>query len=101
MTRIPVTGVRSGLADALNRVAYGKERILLQRRGRDVAALIPVEDFLLNERLLAEAEDRLDVEEARRRLADEASQAIPYEEVRRQLRLPSKAKGRRRAGRGR
>ncbi len=78
MTKLPVTGARAGLADALNRVAYGHERIVLQRRGKDVAVLISVDDMRLYERLLSEAEDRLDVQEARRVLADPADASLPY-----------------------
>ena len=88
MTKLPVTGARAGLADALNRVAYGHERIVLQRRGKDVAVLISVGDLRLFERLLAEAEDCLDVEQARRALADSADATLPYAAARKTLGPP-------------
>jgi prevent-host-death family protein len=98
--RIPVTGARASLAEAINRVTYGRERIVLQRRGKDVAALIPMEDLALLERLVEEAEDRLDVEESRRILADPAERPVPYEDVRADLGLaPSRPRARRRSRR--
>lgn len=82
MTKLPVTDARAGLSEALNRVAYGHERIVLQRRGKDIAVLISVGDLRLYERLLSEAEDRLDVQEARRVLADPADASLPYRATR-------------------
>lgn len=87
MTRVNVMEARQHFSKTLNRVAFGKERIVLERRGEDVAAVISVEEFDLFERLLEEYEDRLDVEEARRRMADSTDETIPYEHVRKELRL--------------
>jgi prevent-host-death family protein len=39
------------LADLLNRVAYGKERLVITRHGREVAAIVPLEDLQLTSRL--------------------------------------------------
>ena len=86
MTHLTVGEARSNLADALNRVAYKGERIIIRRRDKDVAALIPVEDLRLLERLVEEEEDRLDVEAARKALA-ESDERIPYERVRKELGL--------------
>jgi prevent-host-death family protein len=60
MTKLPMNEVRAHLADALNRVAYGKERLLVHRRGKPLAALVPVEDLETIERL----EDEIDTREA-------------------------------------
>ncbi len=70
MTRVNVMEARQHFSKTVNRVAFGKERLVLERRGEDVVAVIPVDELKLFERLLDEYEDRLDVEEARRRLAD-------------------------------
>jgi PHD/YefM family antitoxin component YafN of YafNO toxin-antitoxin module len=67
-------------------VSYGGERIVLGRHGRDVAALISVEDLKLFDKLLEEYEDRIDIEAARESLA-ESDERIPYEQVRRELGL--------------
>jgi antitoxin (DNA-binding transcriptional repressor) of toxin-antitoxin stability system len=56
---------RDGFADAINRAAFGNERVLLRRRGRAVAAVVPINDL----RLLEALEDRIDLIEARAALA--------------------------------
>ena len=87
MSRINVMEARRAFSETINRVAFGKERIVLERRGKDVAVLVSVDDLKLFEKLLEELEDRLDVEEAERRLREEEGAAIPYEQVRRELGL--------------
>ena len=54
----------------LIRAAYGKERTIVSRRGKDLAAVIPVEDLQLLERLAREEMDRLDVQAARAAMAE-------------------------------
>jgi len=66
MTRMDASKARDEFSDALNRVAYKRERIVLRRRGKDVAVLVPVEDL----KLLEEIEDRIDVEEAKKSLRE-------------------------------
>jgi hypothetical protein len=56
---------RDGFADAINRAAFGNERVLLRRRGRAVAAVVPINDLKLLEAL----EIRIDLIEARAALA--------------------------------
>lgn len=60
MTSIPITAARDDLAEVVNRVAYGKERICLTRHGKDVACVVSVEEA----RLLDLIEDRLDLSDA-------------------------------------
>jgi prevent-host-death family protein len=62
MTRISASELRKDTAEALNRVAYGKDRIVLHRRDKDVAVLISMEDYTL----LRDLENRLDVEAIRK-----------------------------------
>ena len=49
MTRLTASAVRDTLGDTLNRVAYRGERIILERHGKAVAALVSVEDLSLLE----------------------------------------------------
>jgi prevent-host-death family protein len=63
---LSTTGARAAFSEILNRAAFGKERLVLTRRGRRVAAVVPVEDLELLEAL----EDRLDLDEARQALDD-------------------------------
>lgn len=48
-SEIPVTQARDELADLINRVAYGHERIILTRHSKPVACLVPPEDLRLLE----------------------------------------------------
>ncbi len=66
MTTISVTDARDEFAELVNRVAYGHERIVLARRGRSLAALVPPEDLALLEML----ENEIDIASARAALAD-------------------------------
>lgn len=47
-------------ADLITRVSHHKERVILTRRGKEIAAIIPLEDL----QLLEESEDRHDLKEA-------------------------------------
>ena len=64
--RIKTVDARNHFGDIINRVAYGKERLILTRRGKKLAALIPVEDL----EILEAIEDRIDLEEARQALKE-------------------------------
>jgi prevent-host-death family protein len=50
-TEIPVTQAREELADLVNRVAYGHERIVLTRHSRAVACLVSPADVARLEEL--------------------------------------------------
>jgi prevent-host-death family protein len=54
--------LRANCTDTVNRVAYGHERVVLRRRGKAIAAVVPMEDF---ERLEA-LEDAEDIKTAMR-----------------------------------
>ncbi len=81
---IGVKEVRDNLADALNRVAYQGERIVLERRGKGVAVLVSMDDLAL----LEAVEDREDVKAARKVLAEmkrKGEKGIPLAEVKQRL----------------
>jgi prevent-host-death family protein len=44
-SEIPVTQARDELADLINRVSYGHERIILTRHSKPVACIVPPEDL--------------------------------------------------------
>jgi len=82
--QIGVAEIRNNLADTLNRVAYAGERVILERRGIGVAAIVSMEDLALLEAL----EDREDVRAARRALAElkrKGGKTVPLEEIRKRL----------------
>ena len=47
MARLAASRARESFSDTLHRVTYGGERIILRRRGRDLAAIVPMEDMLV------------------------------------------------------
>jgi prevent-host-death family protein len=53
---------RANLAELVSRAAYGGERIVIGRHKKDLAALVPVADAEILERL----EDEIDAREARK-----------------------------------
>lgn len=66
MAHLQASKAREGFADTINRVAFGKERVILRRRGKEVAAVVPIADL----RLLEDLEDRIDLADARAALAE-------------------------------
>lgn len=70
MTRLNVSKAREEFPEIVNRAAYGNERTIVSRRGKDLAAVIPIEDLRLLERLAREETDRTDLEDARTALKE-------------------------------
>jgi prevent-host-death family protein len=59
MRRLPVSEARERIADVLGRVQR-RERVILTRHGRDIAAIVPIEDLdRLRADELAHAESRV------------------------------------------
>ncbi len=70
MTAISTVDARNQFSNVINRVAFGKERMVLMRRGEELAAIVPLEDLRLLERLLERLEEQSDVDDARLALAE-------------------------------
>lgn len=83
MSTLDAANAQNEFADALNRVARGKERVIVQRRGKPIAAVVPIEDL----RLLEQLEDEIDIAEARKVLADPTETWEPLEKARKELGL--------------
>ncbi len=80
MDEMTVTEAREKLSQAVSRIAFSGERIILTRSGKRAAGLVSVEDLELLEYL----EDKIDVEEATailERMKAEGEQPIPWEQV--------------------
>ena len=71
--------LRNNYSDLIQRAQKG-ERSVVRQRNRRIAAVVPIEDLDFLEAL----EDRVDIEEARKRL-DEPT--IPWEQVKKELGL--------------
>ena len=65
MPSINVSKARAEFPEILNRVAYGKERIVISRHGKPLAAVVPIEDLRPLERRSRKAGDRIDLKAAR------------------------------------
>jgi prevent-host-death family protein len=81
MKTLEASELRQQIADALNTVAYGGQRIAINRHGKRVAVLVPVEDLLMLEVL----EDRMDLAAAKKALKEKGR--IPWGEVKKELGL--------------
>ena len=79
-TTISTADARKNFADIVNKVAYGKESIVLTRRGRKIAALVSMDEL----KLLQNIEDHIDIEDAKKSLA-EPGENISAQDVWRQL----------------
>lgn len=84
VTKLTVGQVRDQFSDTLNQVAYRGDRIIIERRGKDVAAVVPIEDL----ELLQLLEDRIDLEAARNALAEVAADGtVSWDEMKEELGL--------------
>jgi prevent-host-death family protein len=81
-TQVSVSEAREAFADLINRAAYRHERVLISRRGRAIAAIVPIEDVEALERL----EDEYDLKAVEEALA-EGGEPIPWEQIERELEL--------------
>jgi prevent-host-death family protein len=79
---ITTADARKNFADIVNTVAYGKEPIVLTRRGQEIAALISIEELQLLQRI----EDHIDIEDAKKAL-EEPGENISAEEFWKELGL--------------
>jgi prevent-host-death family protein len=78
--KVTSSAARSEFSDIVNRAAYGGERVIVHRRKKPVAAVVPLADLELLEQL----EDRIDLEDARRRLNEPT---VPWSKIKKDLDL--------------
>jgi prevent-host-death family protein len=82
--KVSTAKAREQFSDVVNRVAYGKERVILTRRKKELAAVVPIEDV----KLLEELENRLDLEDARAALLDTKKKGtVSWEKIKLELGL--------------
>lgn len=70
MSVITATRARNEFADVVQRASRKKQRVVLTRRGKKLAAVVSMEDLELLERLIEEEDDRIDREEVRKAKAE-------------------------------
>lgn len=77
---VSIAELRNKLADAINRAVYAGERVVLERRGKPVAAIISIDDLELIERL----ENEIDVRAARKVRAEKGKR-VPLAKIKSRL----------------
>ncbi len=84
MASVPFSEARTHLTDIVNEVAYGGERIILTRKGKQLVAIIPLEDL----RALEILENKIDLEDAKKALRDiEKHGTVSWEDTKKELGL--------------
>lgn len=88
MSAFSTSDARNAFSEIVNRAAYGKERVTLTRRGKTIAAVVPIEDYEILQRLETE-EDREDLEAAKKALEryKRTGKARLFSEVKKELDL--------------
>ena len=81
MTTLSIVEARNKLAEAINHVIYGGERILLARRGKPVVALVSADDLKKLE-MIEDAEDLRDAKTALREYQHNPKNAVTLAEYR-------------------
>jgi prevent-host-death family protein len=82
MTSLNSSEARQHFPDLINEAAYAKKRTIVTRRGKKVAAIVPIEDLEIIEAI----ENKIDLEEARVALKDIQSKgAISWEDLKIEL----------------
>jgi len=81
MNAMTTVEARDRFSDLLNRAAYGKERVILTRRGKELVAVVPLEDL----ELLEAIEEVIDLQDARKAL--EESGSVTLEDLKEELGL--------------
>ncbi len=76
---ISTVEARNRFSEVINRAAFGKQRIILTRRGKDLVAVVPLEDVELLESLA----DQLDIKlaDAVKKNIEAGEPTIPLDEV--------------------
>ncbi len=84
MGQVNTVDARAQFSEIINRAAFGKERIILTRRGKEIVAMVPIEDVKLLEAL----EDRIDLEEARTALLEAKKKGtVSWQKIKKDLGL--------------
>lgn len=82
MPTVRVSEAREDFSEIVDRAAHRHERVRLSRHGKEVAAVVSIEDLELLELL----EDRADLDEMREVLA-KSEERISYDSLRQELGL--------------
>ncbi len=81
MSKISTSAARQKFSEILSKAEFAGERTILHRRKKPIAAVVPIEDLKLLERM----EDLVDIEDARKALKQKGR--IPLSQIKRELGL--------------
>ncbi|MBU6413985.1 MAG: type II toxin-antitoxin system prevent-host-death family antitoxin [Planctomycetes bacterium] len=81
MDRIEATRMREEFSDTIDRVRFTGDRVVIRKRGKDVAAIVSLDDLAAIEAM----EDALDLAESRKILVDPKEKRISNADVRKAL----------------
>jgi prevent-host-death family protein len=81
LDKLTASEARQNFSNILSRAEYRGERVIVHRGKKAVAAVVPIEDVELLERL----EDEIDIAAARKALKD--PRTIPWEKIKKDLKL--------------
>ena len=84
MTKISVSEARGDFSEVVNQVCYTGERVVLHRRGKDLAVIVPVSDL----EILEAIEDSMDIEAAKSAIKEAKNKGtIPWLKLKKELNL--------------
>jgi len=84
MIQKTASDARQQFAEMVNQVAFGGERIVIHRHGKQLAAVVPIEDM----NLIHDLEARLDLDDARNSLKEAQEKGtVSFTEIKQQLGL--------------
>ena len=86
ISKMEATKVRRHFAEEMSKVAYGKQRLVIERNGKPLVAVVPIEDLALLEEYEAQREERDDVkayEAAKAEMERTGDKPIPWERFKR------------------
>jgi prevent-host-death family protein len=88
MTKVSSREARVKFSEIINRARYARERTVITSNGKEVAAVVAMDDLKLLEAILEEIEYREDIEAAKTALADyEKHGGVPIDDVLQRLGL--------------
>lgn len=88
MTTVSAEKARNSFSDIISHTAFSKERFIITRNGKKLAAIIPIEELELLERMMEHLEDELDTEDIEAALGEvRQGKTIPWEQIKKDLNL--------------
>jgi prevent-host-death family protein len=80
-TTMTTIDAKEKFTDLINHVSHSKERVILTRRGKEVVAMVPLEDLLF----LEATQDKHDLREASDALKEAKNGSVTLEKLKEEL----------------